>query len=522
MVLERNESVQQKLLEFEATRRRQKAELGVFEPALVSSASREANNRQNTVEQQRSTLSDTFNERNNIYDEGLESLVPSGARIRLGYNLRDLRNNLQNQASFASLGATNGEYQSFLGLSISQPLLKNAWFPATRAGIRIAALSSKGAFQEYRRQLMNIMSITEASYWNLYLAQEQVRFYQESVKTAARVLTDSKTRFEAGKGSSLEELEAEAGLALRRSKLSEAQQKLNEAVSRLTSLYAWSTSSGEPPIEAVDAPEIGPEMLPASRFAQAALELNPDYLAQRQKLDQERIRLGYARNQRLPELNLKGSYGLNGLGDSAGSSWTDTRSADWPSWTIGIELRIPLGGDIKARNLLSAAKLEVKSGELALHDLQIQIVNGLDTAWHKIRSSREGVESYRTSVKFNQSLLDAALIQFLAGKVDCRKVLEIEADLLEAKASMVEALVQYRRSVLEFELVEGGLLKRRGLDLTQQNLANATQYFVQASNPGSKSGYQDSMRYLINAYRINQVFNRLPTPLPYAQGLPNE
>jgi outer membrane protein TolC len=211
-VLERNESIQMRMLEFEANRRKALSELGAFEPELTASVSREYNQRENTVEQQRSQVGQfLFEEKNNIYQSGIEALVPTGARVRLGYTLRDLNNSLQQRNDiFISHPATNGEFQSFFRISLTQPLLKNAGFSATLAGLRIAALASDIAYQDYRRQMMLIISTAEASYWNLYLAQEQVRFFQESVSTAEKILADNRSRLQAGKGAELEVLEAAA------------------------------------------------------------------------------------------------------------------------------------------------------------------------------------------------------------------------------------------------------------------------------------------------------------------------
>jgi hypothetical protein len=166
-VLERNETIQSKVLDFEAQRQRSRGEWGVFEPELTGSLGHEVNNRKNTAEQQTSLLTPSFHENNNLYESGLDALIPTGARLRLGYNLRDLHNNLQ-----PLRGITNSEYQSFFGVSVSQPLLKNFGTAATMAAIRLTAISNNIAFQEYRRGLMAVVSVAEGSYWNLFLAQD--------------------------------------------------------------------------------------------------------------------------------------------------------------------------------------------------------------------------------------------------------------------------------------------------------------------------------------------------------------
>src|SRR5262249_50744835 len=142
-----------------------------------------------------------LNERNSIYSGGLEFLVPSGAKIQTGYTLRELNNNLQHFAG--------GEFETFLGTSLVQPLLKNFGRAATMARIRLAALASDVAFHEYRRQLMVTLAQAEAAYWDLYLSQEQERISRESVGIAAKVLEDNKARSLVGKGSELEVLQAQ-------------------------------------------------------------------------------------------------------------------------------------------------------------------------------------------------------------------------------------------------------------------------------------------------------------------------
>ena len=97
--------------------------------------------------------------------------MPSGARVRLGYTLRDLNNNLPSSI-FSSTPHTNAEYQTIFGFTAAQPRLKGAWLPANLAATRVAAISSDLAFQDYRRQMMILLSTAIASCWELFLAQE--------------------------------------------------------------------------------------------------------------------------------------------------------------------------------------------------------------------------------------------------------------------------------------------------------------------------------------------------------------
>src|SRR5262245_16298459 len=66
LVLQRNETIQIRLLELAITKKKLRAERGIFEPELVGSYDRVENKRQNTAEQRRSTGVAEFEEHNNI------------------------------------------------------------------------------------------------------------------------------------------------------------------------------------------------------------------------------------------------------------------------------------------------------------------------------------------------------------------------------------------------------------------------------------------------------------------------
>jgi outer membrane protein TolC len=499
-VVERNESIQTKLLEVEFNRRRLSAEYGAFEPAFFADVSHVSTERENTVEQANNQNTSIFKERNNIYEGGVETLVPSGARLRLGYTLRELNNNLPT-GRFSTTPNTNTEYQTFFGLSLAQPLLKGAWRPANLAAIRVAALSSDLAYQDYRRQMMVMISTAIAAYWELYLAQEQLRFFQDSVATADKILRDNRARSEAGRGSELEVMEAQAGLALRRSKLGEAQQKLYESANKVLSLYSATVLEPNRLVRAVDVPQVGEDQFNYLDAMKRARDINPDYLSQQLKAAQEVVRLAYAKNQRMPELSLKASYGLNGLGATPGESWDDIQNQGFPSWSVGAEFRMPLAGDIKARNELRAAYLRCQEAKIGLREVETLIANAIDTALQKVSSARNSVQNYHTVVDFYQNLLDSSLAQLEVGRIESRKILDIEASLLDSRNSAAIARVQYQRAVLELELIQGSILKKHNFDLNQGELQMLTAELARHGEL-TDAEYADFLQKVQRAYEV--------------------
>ncbi|MFT5028196.1 MAG: outer membrane protein [Candidatus Binatia bacterium] len=478
-VLERNEEIQGQMLETEIGRQNIKIQKGVFTPSFVSDFEFVDSRRANTVEQQANLglfASNVFNQRNKALNNGVEWTIATGGQLRLGQGIQQLKNNVN------GAGFPGGEYVSNIGLSITQPILKNFGKRATMANIRLAAAASDVAFEGYRKALIELVATAEASYWDLYLTQEQYRISEESVELARSVLKDSEERVRVGKASELEVLQAQAGLSTRQALQNEALQRALEANNRANTLYGASSLQAATIVSPTDTPTVQILSMDLQDHWLDAFDMNPDFKLRKIEAGQEDIRLAYAKNQRLPQLDLRASYGLNGLGGAYQSSFDQLYAADFPAWTVGFEFRIPLDGGRQGKRQLEVAKLRAKQALLNIKQTESQLINGIDTSLEKVRTFSSNINSYQTVVNFNQKVLDSELTRLEVGRTTSRAVLEAEEDLFEAKVSYVQGLVQYERSLLELESIKGSLLRNRSLELSKEQLAETTAGLVNRAN----------------------------------------
>jgi len=461
LLLQHSQDLQVERMEWDIKEFGVSREVGGFEPQLVATSSRQINERKNTVQDTLSQFREEYRERNNRLNSGVEGRVPTGGTYRVGYSLDRLSNNLtaSGREQFA------GEYVSFLGVSLSQPLLRNAWFKANLAPIRMAKKDSQIAYQNLRKRMMQLTGQAESIYWELVVAQRQHELATASVEIAQRVLDDYKERMETGKVSELERYQAEAGLADRQAKQSAANQRLTEVMNALRNMFSDSIVKSNTLIVAVDQPTGNPGQVDFFESMGRALDANADYLSALRMLEKERIRVALAKNQRLPQVDLEASYGLNGLGDSVADSWQTVTDSGYKSWSVGIEMRIPLGGGKSARSESKAAKLRKRQALLSLKSLEVRLSNEVDTVIHSIENSRELIRSARVRAEFSQRLLDADLEHFKEGKSDSRRIFEIEEDLFEARLLELGSLIEHQKTLLMLELLEGSFLRNRGIEV---------------------------------------------------------
>ena len=302
--------------------------------------------------------------------------------------------------------------------------------------LRVAAQESFIAFQGYRRELMRVITQAETLYWDLYYAQQRVDFLQESVVTNGKLLADTKVKQTVGSASALEVLEVESALAQRNAHLLDGQQAVIANMNRLLSLSAGDRRSAEQQVVAVDSPNLSSIGDYSYHAAQNnARQWNPELVSQSREIIKQKIRLKYAKNQRHPELNLTTDYGFNGLGNSPGTSFDDVSNGDFATWSVGIELRLPLDGGIRAKKQLQAVTLEVQQAELTLESMETEVSTGISAALHNMKSTYSSVGNHDKVVEFYTNLLNTQLERLEVGTVDNQQVLETEEDLLEAKIS---------------------------------------------------------------------------------------
>lgn len=468
-----------RILEAALEHKRYVGETWIFEPELFSTFDWIDSQRANTVEQQLSISSPfspprtVFNQRNRTLASGIEMLAPTGARLQLSYTVAQLNNNL-NSATFP-----NGEWLTSVGVQLTQPLLKNAWMRVNMAGIRLAALGSDLAFQQYRRGMLEMMAAAEASYWDLYLSQEQYKISLESVEMAKTILKDAQEWVKVGKASQLDVLQAESGLAERRAIVNEARQRLRAANNTAMDLIQDPAIGGGRKLVASDSPEIVDVSLEDMRsYQQRSLEMNPDYLRLELERRQNEIRLKVAKNQKLPQLDLTGGYSVNGVGSSPGASHRQTQQNDFPAWSLGVQMRVPLVGSKRARRHAEAARLQLRSSEKALEGAVIEIGNVIETSAHNVRAARDSVSHYEKVVEFNEKLLETQLARMEVGKTTSRTVFETERELFQSRINRLQGLVQFERAVLQLHIITGLGLEKRGMEIEKDDLTFRTALIV--------------------------------------------
>ncbi|MEN9764087.1 MAG: hypothetical protein RL397_42, partial [Pseudomonadota bacterium] len=258
----------------------------------------------------------------NDFTVGLSQLLPTGATLEAKTSLSqfissvDQYNAATDPEDTRPPGARNN--RGTVGLSLTQPLLKDFGPSVTNARIRVAEIESKGALASSLEVESNVVVEGILGYLDLIVAQQRVTAAQERIRNGERLLAEAQALARQGRLAEADVWEVESALDRYRSAYSESEHARYERANKLATMVLRVNKDAAAQLRAVDSLPGTFSTAPSLETAlQVAMDRREDLRRAKLDLEREGIQLAYAKNQRLPRLDLVATYGINGLEYSA-------------------------------------------------------------------------------------------------------------------------------------------------------------------------------------------------------------
>ena len=390
------------------------------------------------------------------YGPGIRGLLPWGTTYEVSANLyRD------SGTSYAS----SDQYRDSLSFTLIQPLLKNGSVDSSRYMLQLAKKDLKISELAFLSKVHQVVAAVQLAYYELVYAQENIRVYQKSLELAEQVLAENRKRVEVGALAPLDEKLAESQVATRRAELIASQRELdakeNALKNLLTADFVALASVRLRPAAALVAL---PEPLESQPSWERGLAKRPELLQARLDLERQDLSLRYFKNQRLPQLDLVGTYGHSGLGGNFGNSFDDLTHARHPFYSYALMFTYPLGNRA-ARANHEATKVAKERSLLQLKKLEQDVLVEIDDAVKLARSDFERSDATRKARQFAEAALEAEQKKLEAGKSTSFVVLQLQRDLTTARSAEMRAVADYHKALARLALSEGTVLERNKLSV---------------------------------------------------------
>lgn len=404
---------------------------------------------------------------------GIGQLFPSGGSASANW----ANGRFETNSQFAIL---NPSFSSGLDISFEQPLLKGFGRTATEYGIQIARNSDQIAGQLFLQQVISTLQRVEDGYWSLVEARYQLVVAEESLKLAQELHQNNQTRVEVGTLAPLELVSSEAGIATRQEEIIRARALVADAEDQIRWLLnlveAGHYSKAIVPETEAAIPPVGIDL---GKALETALASRSELAVQRTNIQGKEIDAAFYRQELRPSLNLRATYGFNGVGgdvilrgddgeviDVIDGNWGDAveqmADLDYPGWSIALEFGFPLQNrTAKARNAI--AEVELEQGKVLLSDLEQKITTEVRAAVRDVETARQQIQSAEVSVRLAEKNLDAERRKYENGLSTSYQILLVQEDLTEARSRQVSAVAGYRRALVEYQRSIGMLLEQAGV-----------------------------------------------------------
>jgi outer membrane protein TolC len=380
------------------------------------------------------------------------------------------------------------QLQSALSINIRQPLLRNFGMDTLRQQVILSEKNRDIADIDLEQTIATTSRAVRNAYWDLAYANASLAVQQQSLDLARQSLRETNSRIQIGTTPPIDAVEAEAEVALREEAVIVAQAQIETAQDVLRALVFnqaapdfWTAR-----IEPTDLPAFQPVAVDLDGAVRNALQMRTDLLQARKSLEENDINVRYFRNQTLPDVTATFDYGLTGLGGtpvsrttgfgfptptttptprSFGSVLGDLLGNQYPNWTLGLNISYPIGRSQQQANL-ARAQLQSSQAVTQLKNAELQVVTQVRSVARQVQTNAKRVESTRASRSLAEQRLDAEQKKLAAGTSTNFIVFQAQRDLAQARNNELSAVLDYDRSVVDFETVQRAPVAGGGVTTT--------------------------------------------------------
>lgn len=179
------------------------------------------------------------------------------------------------------------------------------------------------------------------------------------------------------------------------------------------------------------------------------LEQRSDYLAQLKAGERARLLVKAADWQRLPSLNMYGSYGY--------ATETPFDGDEMNDWTMGISVSIPVFEGFRTRAEKAIAESQLRAVEHRVVDVERKVHNEILVAWENVRAAQSRLVVGRENLALANETYNFALNRFREGAVDNRELIEAQLGLDAAEINLLDLRLQLLLSKLYFARGSGAV-----------------------------------------------------------------
>lgn len=381
----------------------------------------------------------------------------------------------------------NPSYTSNLDLAVTQPLLKNAGKDTNTYQLAIAKNTKGISDADFSTKVMDVVTKTEQTYWDLVAAIRDLAVQDEALHWAKDFKRQMELKVQVGVLAPIEVTAADAQVAAQEETLIKSRLAIRNTQDSLKGLMNSKELplGGDEAISPTDDPVIREVSLDLKNLRETAYGKRPDYRQAELALDSKQTEWAYNRNQTLPTLNLVADVKLHSLrgepqtvtigggsvtsnlGGSQTDSLVDATGGKYYDYSVGMQFEYPLFNRA-AKSRAVKSQVETDAARMTLASITQAIDLQVLAAARSVEAARQTIEATRLSRVLAEKKLAAETRKFEVGTSTSFTVLQYQKDLAAAKSNEMRAATDCQKALAQLDRATGTILERNNITLTMQ------------------------------------------------------
>ncbi len=348
-----------------------------------------------------------------------------------------------------------------VSLSYVQPLLRNGWSDYATSQQKLADLEALRMDQAVRTARQRLLLDVANAYWELVSAREQLDVADKSLALAQAQVDQDTRRLDAGLGTEVDVLQAQADLALREQERLQREFDVRSAMDGLRKLLfpgtdtaLWDTALVPATPLPTEARAEGVPPWPAAM--QTAITRRPELREQRSRIEEAEVRHERSQSERKAQLDLDLSANGQGFSTRDGDALDTALTYDFPTYRAALNFSVPIG-NTTARYAERAAWAEIRRARLTYDQIETNVVADVRAAVRDVLFAVEAVRATRKSLELAERQLVAEQARYAVDQSTTFQVLQFQTDLSTALSNERRARVTFARSLVRLQSAQGVL-----------------------------------------------------------------
>jgi outer membrane protein TolC len=431
----------------------------------------------NTILSQTNALVQSAHTYNTVYSQGL---ITGG---QLQY-----REYQQTFAENAPGDFVNPSSEARMDLIYRQPLLQSFGTRLNSRTIRISQVNTVAAREQFRSQLLDLVSSVLNLYWNLVAANDEWKARQRALEIAQKFYDDTRKEIAAEAIPPIQLPRAEAEVSTRRQEVLIAQANVRQQEIQLKEALSHTEdprleSAGIVLVDRIEVPETD-DLPPLRELVATAMAKRPDVAVTRFRDQTTEMNLAGTANPLLPTLNLtlqtydRGVDGVGHVVDGTapnsnfvggyGRAFAQVLRRDFPNELATLGITAPLGNRA-AQGDYGIDQLQYRQSQLSGQRDTNAIVVDISARVTALRQAHSRYSAAQDTRILQEQLLAADQQRFTSGAKGTTfdTLMADQRALVTARISEVDAQAAYARARIALDQVLGETLEKNHITLDE-------------------------------------------------------